>query len=62
MKETLRQKLMQTRTKLSNRSFQLEQHIREYKMENKFEDAMKNQIKLDMIKIFLNEVNSLLAS
>ena len=54
--------LKKPRQKLKNRIDMLEQHIKEYKDDGEYENAMKSDIKLKQIKMFLNEVDYLLGS
>ena len=62
MEETLRDKLKQTRQKLKNRINMLETHIKEYNNDGEHENAMKSSIKLNQVKMFMNEVDYLLDS
>ena len=58
MKDTLRKKIKDMVTRIKDRIFILEDHVKEYKQDKRFESAMKSDIKkrtLEMILIDLKK-------
>lgn len=60
MKKTLRDKLISEITKIDERCEQLRKNIAEYKEDNNFEDAMKNDIKYRQLKIVSQQLKKIL--
>jgi len=58
MKDTLRKRIKDMVTRIKDRIFILEDHVKEYKQDKRFESAMKSDIKkrtLEMILIDLKK-------
>jgi hypothetical protein len=60
MKKTLREKLWDEIDKIDKRCNQLMRNISEYKEDNDFENAMKNDIKLKQLEMVAQHLSELL--
>ena len=61
MKETLRKKLEDEISRIDARCVQLLEHIDDYKKNNAFEEAMKNDIKWRQLKMVYQNLKKLLS-
>ncbi len=61
MKETLRKRLENEISKIDARCKQLLEHIENYKKNNGFEEAMKNDIKYRQLKMVSQSLKKLLS-
>mgnify|MGYP003637233061 FL=1 len=59
MKESLRSRLLSRIEDMQIRAIQLNKHIKEYKEDNDYENAMKCDIKYRQLKMIIQELNKL---
>jgi len=59
MKESLRSRLLSRIEDMKIRAIQLNRHIKEYKEDNDYENAMKCDIKYRQLKMIIQELNKL---
>lgn len=59
MKESLRSRLLSRIEDMQIRAIQLNKHIKEYKEDNDYENAMKCDIKYRQLKMIIQELNNL---
>ena len=59
MKESLRNRLLSRIEDMQTRAIQLNKHIKEYKEDNDYENAMKCDIKYRQLKMIIQELNKL---
>lgn len=60
MKKSLREKLLSRIEDMQIRAIQLNKHIKEYKEDNDYENAMKCDIRYRQLKIIIQELNKLI--
>ena len=60
MKKSLRQKLESVVVRMENRLEMLRRNVKEYKEENRLQEAIYNQIKADQFEIILDELKEIL--
>lgn len=60
MKKSLKDKLASSVLRMEERAEMLKRHVREYKIENKLQEAVYSQIKLDQFEMIIADLKETL--